>query len=89
VHLAQVVAVRYSRVAASSVPLLDTDRDARRRRPPSRRRAGPRQGVTVGVTTSSAVVAKERVSSQSPNGSVSRTDSGPTVKRPRTSEVTG
>ena len=81
---------RYSRVATSSVPLLLTDRDAASPPPaqsPPSRTAG--SALTTGVTTRSSVLAKDRVSSHSPNGSVSRTDSGPTVKRPRTSEPTG
>ena len=81
---------RYSRVAASSVPLVATEREAASPPPaqsPPNRTGG--SALTAGVTTSSSVVAKDRVSSHSPNGSVSRTDSGPTVKRPRTSEPTG
>ena len=45
--------------------------------------------MTTGVTTRSSAVANERLSSHRPKGSVSRTDSGPTGKRPRTSDRTG
>lgn len=81
---------RYSRVAASSVPLLAIERAAASPPPaqsPPRRTAGRR--LTTGVTVSSLVAANDRLSSHSPNGSVRRTDSGPIRNRPRSSERTG
>ena len=71
---------RYSRVLMSSLPLAATLRAVDSPPPaqsPPRRTGG--SGLTTGVTTSSSVVAKARASSTRPNGSVSRTDSGPTV----------
>ena len=70
---------RYSRVAASSLPLTATEREAASPPPvqsPPSRTAG--SGNSTGVTTSSSELANERASSHRPNGSVSRTDSGPT-----------
>ena len=70
---------RYSLVAASSLPLVAIEREAVS--PPPAQSPPSRTGgsaLTTGVTTRSSEVAKDRVSSHSPNGSVSRTDSGPT-----------
>ena len=74
-------------------------RRPRRARPPSgrgcrrcrrtRRPAGPSAAATTcGMTVSRSTLGNERVSSHSPNGSVSRTTSGPTSYRPRTSART-
>ena len=81
---------RYSRVATSSSPDGRRPRGAgcRRGRPSRRASGSPGSACTGGVTISWSRAVNERVSSPSPNGSVSRTASGPTVKRPRTSERT-
>ena len=81
---------RYSRVAASSSPRTAT---ARATLSPPACHAPDRltdgSGCTTGTTVSRSVAVKLRVSSTSPNGSVSRSRSGPTRYRPRTSERTG
>ena len=60
----------------------------RRDRPSRRARAGRAARAPVGVTISWSRAVNERACSTSPNGSLSRTASGPTVNRPRTSERT-
>jgi hypothetical protein len=68
----------YSRVATSSSP--DAATDEARPSPPPVQSPPNRLGGNchrVGVTSSSSLAVKDRVSSQKPKGSVSRTDSGP------------
>ncbi|MBD2900730.1 hypothetical protein amrb99_97390 [Actinomadura sp. RB99] len=78
---------RYSRGATSSSPAADTER-ARLSPPPPHaplsRVAG--SGTIAGVTVRVSAMLNERTSSTIPNGSASRTVSGPTRKRPRTSD---
>ena len=70
---------RYSRGAASSVPETATEREVASPPPaqsPPSRTAG--SADTTGVTTRSSTDANDRVRAHNPNGSVSRTESGPT-----------